>query len=73
AAPLAPPVAAEPKKPTIDITKWPKMDLATFCHQFEVPDMLQDKLAKLGVQGPHVLRWMKDEDLRGEGGLLLAL
>jgi len=53
-------------------TKWPKMDLATFCEQFELPGGFHDKLLALGVQGPHVLRFIKDEDLRAEGHLLLG-
>lgn len=66
------PAALAPNKPANDVTKWPKMDLATFCDQFNVPDTLQDKLSKLGVQGPHALSWIKDNDLRGEGALLLG-
>lgn len=48
------------------------MDLASFCDQFDVPDQLQTKLANLCIQGPYVLPWIKDEDLHGEGGLMLA-
>ena len=61
-----------PAKEPIDVSKWPKMDLATFCECFELPDNLHDKLHRLGVQGPHVLRFIKDEDLRAEGTLLLG-
>jgi hypothetical protein len=56
----------------INVSKWPKMDLATFCNRFELPDSLHNKLLCLGVQGPHVLRFLKDEDLRVEGHLLLG-
>lgn len=70
---LAPSVAAPPpRNPVNNITKWPKMDLMTFCDQFEVPNQLQDKLVKLCIQGPHALSWIKDEDLCGEGGLALG-
>ena len=69
AAPLA---AAPPQNPVNDITKWPKMDLATFCDQFEVPNQLRDKLVSLCIQGPHALCWIKDEDLRREGNLALG-
>ena len=50
--PLAPPLAAPlaaappPRNPENDITKWPKMDLTTFCDQFEVPNQLQDKTSR---------------------------
>ena len=50
--PLAPPLAAPlaaappPRNPENDITKWLKMDLATFCDQFEVPNQLQDKTSR---------------------------
>jgi hypothetical protein len=65
APPLAAPLAAAPPPRNLvnDITKWPKMDLATFCDQFEVPSQLQDKLVGLFIQGPHALCWIKDEDL----------
>ena len=57
---------------TIDVTKWPKMDLQTFCQQFEIPEILETKLQMLAIQGPHVLSWIKDEELRGEGQLALG-
>ena len=57
---------------TIDVTKWPKMDLQTFCQQFEIPEILETKLLMLAIQGPHVLSWIKDEELRGEGQLALG-
>jgi hypothetical protein len=68
----APIMTVEPKKQVNDVTKWPKMVLATFCDQFDIPDSLQEKLVKLGVQGPHALSWIKDDDFRGEGALLLG-
>jgi len=55
-----------------DVTKWPKMDLRTFCEQFDIPEILEAKLQRLAIQGPHVLSWIKDDDLRGEGQLLLG-
>jgi hypothetical protein len=70
AAPLA--AAPPPRNPVNDITKWPKMDLVTFCDQFEVPNQLRDKLVSLCIQGPHALCWIKDEDLRREGNLALG-
>ncbi len=74
--PPAPALAAVAQPPPPgqknDITQWPKMDLVTFCNQFDVPHQLQIKLDNLGVQGPHALCWMKDEDLRGKGGLMLG-
>ena len=48
------------------------MSLAAFCERYTVPDQLKEKLIKLGVQGPQALCWIKDEELRGEGGLLLG-
>jgi len=69
--PVAPAVPVPARQP-IDVSKWPKMDLATFCERFDIPGSLRDKLLGLGVQGPHVLRFIKDEDLRGEGNLLLG-
>jgi hypothetical protein len=65
-------MTVEQNKPAIDATKWPKTDLAAFCDQFDIPDALQEKLIKLGVQGPHALSWIKDDDLREEGALLLG-
>jgi len=70
ATPLA--AAPPPKNPVNDITKWPKMDLVTFCDQFEVPNQLQDKLVGLCIQGPYALCWIKDEDLHREGNLALG-
>jgi hypothetical protein len=70
-APRLPVAAPSPKKP-IDVTKWPKMDLATFCDQFDIPNQLQNKLVNLCIQGPHALCWIKDQDLREEGGLALG-
>jgi len=64
--------APMPAKEPIDVSKWPKMDLATFCECFELPNNLRDKLHRLGVQGPHVLHFIKDEDLCAEGTLLLG-
>jgi len=65
---VAVPAPAQP----IDVSKWPKMDLVTFCERFEISGGLCDKLVGLGVQGPHVLHFIKDEDLRAEGHLLLG-
>ena len=76
--PLAPPLvsplaaAPPPRNPENNITKWPKMDLATFCDQFEVPNQLWDRLVSLYIQGPHALCWIKDEDLCQEGNLALS-
>lgn len=61
-----------PEQRPINVSKWPKMTLVTFCDRFELPAGLHDKLLALGVQGPHVLRFIKDEDLRVEGKLLLG-
>jgi len=69
---LAPATATAAEKRPNDVSKWPKMDLATFSEQFKLPACLHDKLLALGVQGPHVLRFLKDEDLRAEGKLLLG-
>ena len=62
----ATPALANLKTP-IDVTKWPKMDLDEFCERYDLPVTLKEKLLVLGVQGPHVLGWIKDDDLRGEG------
>jgi hypothetical protein len=70
--PMLAPVVPRPEKLPIDISKWPKMDLVTFCERFDIPGSLRNKLFDLGVQGPHVLRFIKDEDLRAEGHLLLG-
>lgn len=70
--PAAPLPAVLQEQPKNDATKWPKMDLVTFCARFDVPAQLQTKLVALCVQGPHSLAWIKDEDLRGEGGLMLG-
>jgi hypothetical protein len=48
------------------------MDLTAFCEWFDIPGGLHNKLVGLGVQGPHVLHFIKDEDLHGEGNLLLG-
>ena len=48
------------------------MTLTAFCERYAVPEQLKKKLINLGVQGPQALCWIKDEDLRGEGGLLLG-
>ena len=61
-----------PKKKRIDVTKWPKISLATFCKDYDIPDQLQHKLIKLCIQGPHALCWISDEDLRREGDLALG-
>lgn len=64
--------AAAPPKLTSEVSKWPKMDLATFCDDFNLPHEVQEKLCKLGVQGPHALRFIKDDDLRGEGQFMIG-
>ena len=66
-APTAPATPA-----TTDYSKIPTMTLAAFCECYAVPEQLIKKLIDLGVQGPQALCWIKDEDLRGEGGLLLG-
>jgi hypothetical protein len=66
------PAIPVPAKAPIDVTKWPKMDLAEFCERYDLSAALKEKLLALGVQGPHVLCWIKDVDLRGEGHLLLG-
>ena len=48
------------------------MSLAAFCEHYMVSDQLKEKLIKLSVQGPQALCWIKDEELQGEGGLLLG-
>jgi len=48
------------------------MDLLTFCECFEIPGGFCDKLLSLGIQGPHVLCFIKDEYLCTEGHLLLG-
>lgn len=64
--------APAPAKALIDVMKWPKMDLDEFCEQYDLPVTLKEKLLVLGVQGPHTLGWIKDDDLCGEGHLLLG-
>ena len=66
-APTAPATPA-----TTDYSNIPAMTLAAFCERYAVPEQLKKKLIDLGVQGPQALCWIKDEDLRGEGGLLLG-
>ena len=56
----------------IDYSDIPAMSLAAFCERYMVPDQLKEKLIKLSVQGPQALCWIKDEELRGESGLLLG-
>jgi len=53
--PIPAPAAPVPEKQPIDVLKWPKMDLLTFCERFKIPGGLCDKLLSLGIQGPHVL------------------
>jgi len=55
-----------------DYSDIPPMTLAAFCERYGVPEQLKAKLIKLGVEGPQALCWIKDVDLRGEGGLLLG-
>ena len=43
-----------------------------FCKHFDIPEILETKLQQLAIQGPHVLSWIKDDDLHGEGQLLLG-
>ena len=66
-APTAPATPA-----TTDYCNIPTMTLTAFCERYAVPEQLKKKLINLGVQGPQALCWIKDEDLRGEGGLLLG-
>ena len=54
------------------VTKWPKMDLWMFCEQFDIPKILEAGLQQLAIQGPHVLSWIKDDDLHREGQLSLG-
>ena len=55
-----------------DYSDIPAMSLVAFCECYMVPDQLKEKLIKLSVQGPQALCWIKDEELRGEGDLLLG-
>lgn len=48
------------------------MSLTACCECYEVTEQLKVKPIKLSVQGPQALCWIKDEDLCGEGGLLLG-
>ena len=66
-APTAPATPA-----TTDYSNIPPMTLTAFCERYSVPEQLKKKLINLSVQGPQALCWIKDEDLRGEGGLLLG-
>ena len=67
------PAPTAPATPAItDYSNIPAMTLAAFCERYAVPEQLKKKLIDLGVQGPQALCWIKDEDLRGEGGLLLG-
>ena len=55
-----------------DYSDIPAMSLAAFCEHYMVLDQLKEKLIKLSIQGPQALCWIKDEELQGEGGLLLG-
>jgi hypothetical protein len=53
-------------------THQPKIPLAIFAIRYALSDQVREKLAALGVQGPHALRFMTNIDLRGEGKLLIG-
>lgn len=60
--------APAPKKPQ----HVARISLEVFCTRYDISDSLQEKLFRMGVQGPHGLRFLKDDDLRMEGQLLLG-
>ncbi|KAI3602366.1 hypothetical protein WG66_011261 [Moniliophthora roreri] len=45
----------------------PKVPLSEFCKKYELSDALQEKLKGLNIDGPHVLRLIKDEALEKKG------
>jgi hypothetical protein len=47
----------------------PKMTLEDFCHSYQLSVGIQIKLDKLGITGPHALRFLSKDDLRHEGEL----
>jgi hypothetical protein len=47
-------------------------NLINFYEQNGLFPALKEKLLALGVQGPHVLCWIKDDYLCGEGRVLLG-
>jgi hypothetical protein len=58
-SPLAQPgmhvAVPESLKRAVNPSKWLKLSLEDFCMDYEIPDLLHDKLQKLCVQGPHAL------------------
>jgi hypothetical protein len=47
-----------------------KMTLKDFCRLFQLSVAIKSKLDKLGVTGPHALRFLSKEDLRNDGDML---
>ncbi len=45
----------------------PKLPLDEFCRLYEISDSTDRKLWEMEVDGPHLLRILKDEDLKTEG------
>ncbi|KAJ8082936.1 hypothetical protein PM082_008794 [Marasmius tenuissimus] len=45
----------------------PRLPLGKFCKQYKLSSSLHEKLSKLDIDGPHVLRLIKDSALESEG------
>jgi hypothetical protein len=65
------------QKPSIPITPSspverfrPKMTLEKFCRLYQLSSAIKSKLEKLGVTGPHALRFLSKDELRNDGDLL---
>jgi hypothetical protein len=50
----------------------PKITLEFFCQTYELSEDIQAKLAVLKVMGPHALHLIKDNQLSGEGKLVIG-
>lgn len=45
----------------------PKMELGPFCFSYGLSELVEEKLEQMDVAGPHLLRMIKDEELRDGG------
>ncbi|KAG7097607.1 hypothetical protein E1B28_004941 [Marasmius oreades] len=50
----------------------PRVPLARFCKNYKLSSALQGKLEKMEIEGPHVLRLIKDSVLQSGGGLSIG-
>ncbi|KAK0432482.1 hypothetical protein EV421DRAFT_1910864 [Armillaria borealis] len=50
----------------------PKLPLDEFCHLYEISDSTYRKLREMEVDRPHLLRILKDKDLKTEGLILTS-